>query len=88
MTKKELRRLQNLLTVKVDALAAWVLLRTISEYLGQGGRDEFEEKALGYIAQDLYDALKSEGLVCDDGVTKRWGEYVQQVYETPLRVVK
>ena len=88
MTKKELRRLENLVSVKIDALAAWLLLKAICCHLGHEDHDELEGQVLNHIAQDLFNSLNSEGLVCDDGATGRLVEYVKLTNPPRLRLVK
>ena len=88
MTKKEIRRLENLLTVKVDALAAWILLKELCEILGQGDRDHVTVEVLKLISQDLYDNLDREGLICDEGITERLIKYVELTNPPHLRLVK
>ena len=88
MTKKEIRRLENLLTVKIDALAAWILLKELCDILGQGDRDPVTVEVLKLITQDLYDSLNREGLVCDEGVTEKLIKYVELTSPPHLRLVK
>lgn len=88
MTKKERKRLDRLLTVHIDALGAWLLLKALCAHLGQGDHDEVEGHVLGVIAQDLCDNLNREGLICEDGATDKLAQYVGLKYPAWLKAVK
>lgn len=88
MRKKEIKRLQNLLTVKVDALVAWILLKEFTEILAQGDRDPLTVGALKLVSQDLCDSLTDQGLISENGPTEKLVEYVELTYPSRLQVVK
>ena len=88
MTKKELRRLEKLITVKYDAVGAYLMLFAITEVLEKGDHDEDTGKALEYMGRDLFEHLDREGVICPDGVTDKMREYLELTSQPHLRLVK